>query len=93
MIKKTKRKNKKQNQHQKPEIKNEVRDCINNDIDNIEINSDTKNFEQIQNFHGEKISIITDSDINSSSLYNNFNKNSNNNSIHENNKIRRRRTK
>ena len=70
----------------KEEIKNEVRDCINNDIDNIEINSDTKNFEQIQNFNGEKISIITDSDINSSSLYNNFNKNSNNNSIHENNK-------
>ena len=67
-------------------IKNEVRDCINNDIDNIEINSDTKNFEQILNFNGEKISIITDSDINSSSLYNNFNKNSNNNSIHENNK-------
>ena len=70
----------------KEEIKNEVRDCINNDIDNIEINSDTKNFEQIQNFNGEKISIITDSDINSTSLYNNFNKNSNNNSIHENNK-------
>ena len=70
----------------KEKIKNEVRDCINNDIDNIEINSDTKNFEQIQNFNGEKISIITDSDINSSSLYNNFNKNSNNNSIHENNK-------
>ena len=70
----------------KEEIKNEVRDCINNDIDNIEINSDTKNFEQILNFNGEKISIITDSDINSSSLYNNFNKNSNNNSIHENNK-------
>ena len=70
----------------KEEIKNEVRDCINNDIDNIEINSDTKNFEQIQNFNGEKISIISDSDINSSSLYNNFNKNSNNNSIHENNK-------
>ena len=70
----------------KEEIKNEIRDCINNDIDNIEINSDTKNFEQIQNFNGEKISIITDSDINSSSLYNNFNKNSNNNSIHENNK-------
>ena len=70
----------------KEEIKNEVRDCINNDIDNIEINSDTKNFEQIQNFNGEKISIITDSDINSSSLYNNFNKNSNNNSINENNK-------
>ena len=70
----------------KEEIKNEVRDCINNDIDNIEINSDTKNFEQILNFNGEKISTITDSDINSSSLYNNFNKNSNNNSIHENNK-------
>ena len=76
----------------KEEIKNEVRDCINNDIDNIEINSDTKNFEQIQNFNGEKISIITDSDINSSSLYNTLYKNSNNNSIHDNKYITTQQT-
>ena len=38
----------------KEEIKNEIRDCINNDIDNIVINDESKNFEQIQNFNGEK---------------------------------------
>ena len=76
----------------KEEIKNEIRDCINNDIDNIVINDESKNFEQIQNFNGEKISIITDSDINSSNLYNTLYKNSNNNSIHDNKYITTQQT-
>ena len=73
----------------KEEIKNEIKDYINIDMDNIIMNSDNNkdnssslffktdkfNYEQIQNFNGEKISIITDSDINSSLLNNNFNKN------------------
>ena len=73
----------------KEEIKNEIKDYINIDMDNIIMNSDNNkdnssslffktdkfNYEQIQNFNGEKISIITDSDINSSLLNNNLNKN------------------
>ena len=77
----------------KEEIKNEIKDYINIDMDNIIMNSDNNkdnssslffktdkfNYEQIQNFNGEKISIITDSDINSSLLNNNLNKNNINN--------------
>ena len=75
----------------KEEIKNEIKDYINIDMDNIIMNNDNNkdtssslfcktdrfnyNYEQIQNFNGEKISIITDSDINSSLLNNNLNKN------------------
>jgi len=73
----------------KEDIKNEIKDYINIDMDNIIMNSDNNkdnssslffktdkfNYEQIQNFNGEKISIITDSDINSSLLNNNLNKN------------------
>ena len=73
----------------KEEIKNEIKDYINIDMDNIIMNSDNNkdnssslffktdkfNYEQIENFNGEKISIITDSDINSSLLNNNLNKN------------------
>ena len=73
----------------KEEIKNDIKDYINIDMDNIIMNSDNNkdnssslffktdkfNYEQIQNFNGEKISIITDSDINSSLLNNNLNKN------------------
>ena len=70
----------------KEEIQNEIKDCINNDMDDMDLdgeNGENKNFEQIQNFNGEKISIITESDINSSNLNNNFNKYSNGNSIYE----------
>lgn len=75
----------------KEEIKNEIKVYINIDMDNIIMNNDNNkdnssslfyktdkfnnNYEQIQNFNGEKISIITDSDINSSLLNNNLNKN------------------
>ena len=75
----------------KEEIKNEIKDYINIDMDNIIMNNDNNkdtssslfcktdrfnyNYEQIQNFNGEKIWIITDSDINSSLLNNNLNKN------------------
>ena len=75
----------------KEEIKNEIKDYINIDMDNIIMNNDNNkdtssslfyktdkfnyNYEQIQIFNGEKISIITDSDINSSLLNNNLNKN------------------
>ena len=73
----------------KEEIKNEIKDYINIDMDNIIMNNDNNkdcssslfyksdkfNYEQIQNFNGDKISIITDSDINSSLLNNNLNKN------------------
>ena len=73
----------------KEEIKNEIKDYINIDMDDIIMNNDSNkdnssslfcktdrfNYEQIQNFNGEKISIITDSDINSSLLNNNLNKN------------------
>ena len=73
----------------KEEIKNEIKDYINIDMDNIIMNNDNNkdcssslfyksdkfNYEQIQNFNGDKISIITDSDINSSWLNNNLNKN------------------
>jgi len=77
----------------KEEIKNDIKACINNDMDNIIINDDiSKNFEQIQNFNGEKISIITDSDFNSSN--NNFNKNNNCtcNSFYENKYINTQQT-
>ena len=70
----------------KEEIQNEIKDCINNDMDDMDLdgeNGENKNFEQIQNFNGEKISIITESDINSSNLNNNFNKYSNGNSLYE----------
>ena len=79
----------------KEEIKNEIKDCINNDMENIIINGDvSKNFEQIKNFNGEKISIITDSDTNNSNLNNNFNQISdiNNNSIYENKYINTQKT-
>ena len=75
----------------KEEIKNEIKDYINIDMDNIIMNNDNNkdtssslfcktdrfnyNYEQIQNFNGEKISIITDREINSSLLNNNLNKN------------------
>ena len=75
----------------KEEIKNEIKDYINIDMDNIIMNNDNNkdnssslffntdklNFEQIQNFNGEKISIITDSEINSSILNYNMNNISN----------------
>ena len=70
----------------KEEIQNEIKDCINNDMDDMDLdgeNGENKNFEQIQNFNGEKISIITESDINSNNLNNNFNKYSNGNSLYE----------
>ena len=70
----------------KEEIQNEIKDCINNDMDDMDLddeNGENKNFEQIQNFNGEKISIITESDINSSNLNNNFNKYNNGNSLYE----------
>ena len=81
----------------KEEIKNEIKDYINIDMDNIIMNSDNNkdnssslffktdkfNYEQIQNFNGEKISIITDSDINSSLLNNNLNKNNISNYDHK----------
>ena len=70
----------------KEEIQDEIKDCINNDMDDMDLddeNGENKNFEQIQNFNGEKISIITESDINSSNLNNNFNKYSNGNSLYE----------
>jgi len=62
----------------KDDIKNEVKDCINMKMENILENSElqdtnslfkstnkTNNIELIQNFNGEKISIITDSEMNS----------------------------
>ena len=69
--------------YKKKEIKNEIKDCINNNMENLLINNDITNFEQIQDFNGEKITIVTDSDINNSNFTNNFNKNTNN-SINEN---------
>ena len=71
--------------NKKEEIQNEIKDCINNDLDNILINDNALNLEQIQDFNGEKITIITDSEVNSSNFNNYLNKNNNNNnSINEN---------
>lgn len=61
----------------KEEIQNDIKDCINNDMDNILINNDINNYEQIQDFNGEKITIITESDMNSSNFNNYINKNNN----------------
>ena len=76
----------------KEEIKNDIKDCINigmDDIDNdnkdnnsLFYSSDKNNIDVIQNFNGEKISIVTDSDINFTTLNNNFNKNINGSNIY-----------
>jgi len=76
----------------KEEIKNNIKDCIiigMDDIDNdnkesnsLFYSSDKNNIDQIQNFNGEKISIVTDSDINFSTLNNNLNKNINSSNIY-----------
>ena len=62
------------------------------DIDLDDENNENKNFEQIQNFNGEKISIITESDIKSSNLNNNFNKYSHGTSIYESKYINNKQT-
>ena len=76
----------------KEEIKNDIKDCIiigMDDIDNdnkesnsLFYSSDKNNIDAIQNFNGEKISIVTDSDINFSTLNNNLNKNINSSNIY-----------
>ena len=69
----------------KKKIKTEIIDYINCDMNNIHNNlfKDTSsfisknniNFDKIQNYSGEKMSIITDGDLNSSILTNHLNKN------------------
>lgn len=76
----------------KEEIKNDIKDCIiigmddidndNKDSNSLFYSSDKNNIDQIQNFNGEKISIVTDSDINFSTLNNNLNKNINSSNIY-----------
>ena len=76
----------------KEEIKNDIKDCIiigmddidndNKDSNSLFLSSDKNNIDQIQNFNGEKISIVTDSDINFSTLNNNLNKNINSSNIY-----------
>ena len=76
-------------------IKLEIQDYINNGMNEIEINDININkdnssfisknnlnyFDLIQNYNGEKISIVTDSDISSSIILNNLTINRNNNNL------------
>lgn len=78
-------KNLEQNNEKKRKIKAEIFNYINNDMNNINnkmfldsssfINNNISNIDKIQNYTGEKMSIITDGDLSSSIITNNLNKN------------------
>ena len=78
-------KNLEQNNEKKRKIKAEIFDYINNDMNKINnklfqdsgsfINNNISNIDKIQNYTGEKMSIITDGDLSSSIITNNLNKN------------------
>ena len=78
-------KNLEQKDEKKRKIKAEIFDYINNDMNKINnklfqdsssfINNNISNIDKIQNYTGEKMSIITDGDLSSSIITNNLNRN------------------